>query len=336
VRKTFILLAILFQFAVLAFMVGGRELILRTGTAIRLRTAPVDPRDIFRGDYVRLNYEISRVPPHRIAAVGELKEIPKGTPLFVKLKEGADGLFEPDGVSLQKPRQGLFIRGRSRHRHSALLPGTPLWVDYGIEAYYVQQGEGRKIEKRRGGRSEVQVPLEMEIRVSPGGTAVLKGYRWSPLGIGLRILRSSPPDSRKADGPKSALLRLTLVNTSDAPLGIVDLPGACSFDLDPVPWAKKRYHTVDNRCESLRPADGDVIVLAPQQEKSIEIDLSDPRWRVTGGHEIKESGLLQWSERFRLVYRPPDRAACRHLEKRDIIWHGYLPSRVFHGRGRID
>ena len=42
-RKIFILLAILFQFLVLAFMAGEREVILRNGTIIHLRTAPIDP-----------------------------------------------------------------------------------------------------------------------------------------------------------------------------------------------------------------------------------------------------------------------------------------------------
>lgn len=33
---------------------------------------------------------------------------------------------------------------------------------------------------------------------------------------------------------------------------------------------------------------------------------------------------------------PLDRAATSHLRNRDLIRHGYLPSRTFHGRGRID
>lgn len=180
-RKTFILLAILFQFLVLAFMAGEREVILRTGTIVHLRTAPIDPRDIFRGDYVRLNYEISQIPLDKLTATKGLKELPKGTPLFVKLIEGPNGLFEPAGVSLEKPQEGRFIRGRTRFHHAVLRPGFPAWVDYGIEAYFVQQGKGQRIENRRGGRSQVQVPLEMKIAISSSGKAVIKGYHWSPL-----------------------------------------------------------------------------------------------------------------------------------------------------------
>ena len=50
------------QVIVLAFMIGQREWIARTGTPITLRTAPLDPNDPMRGAYVRFNYEISTVP----------------------------------------------------------------------------------------------------------------------------------------------------------------------------------------------------------------------------------------------------------------------------------
>ena len=62
-RKAFILAAIILQVMVLAYMAGEREYILKNGKLIHLRTAPVDPRDLFRGDYVRLNYEISGSRP---------------------------------------------------------------------------------------------------------------------------------------------------------------------------------------------------------------------------------------------------------------------------------
>ena len=65
-RKTFIVVAVLMQILVLVYMAGEREYILRNGKIIYLRTAPIDPRDLFRGDYVRLNYEISRIWFNRI------------------------------------------------------------------------------------------------------------------------------------------------------------------------------------------------------------------------------------------------------------------------------
>ena len=53
----------LIQIGLVALMVVDRVNILRTGTDVTLQTRPVDPRDLLRGDYVTLSYEISRVPP---------------------------------------------------------------------------------------------------------------------------------------------------------------------------------------------------------------------------------------------------------------------------------
>jgi hypothetical protein len=77
--------------------------------------------------------------------------------------------------------------------------------------------------------------------------------------------------------------------------------------------------------------------LQPQEEKTFEFDFADERWFVQAENSQPiEIGTLDWSEQFRLIYRPPDRAAVSHLQDRKLIWHGYLPSRAFHGRGRID
>jgi uncharacterized membrane-anchored protein len=47
---------VVMQVAMLGFMAGEREWIAKMGTRISLRTAPIDPRDPMRGDYVRLDY----------------------------------------------------------------------------------------------------------------------------------------------------------------------------------------------------------------------------------------------------------------------------------------
>ena len=43
-------------------MVIDRVRLLKTGREITLPIVPVDPRDLFRGEYVRLGYDIGRVP----------------------------------------------------------------------------------------------------------------------------------------------------------------------------------------------------------------------------------------------------------------------------------
>jgi uncharacterized membrane-anchored protein len=48
--------------AVLAYMVVDRVRLLKSGREITLPIVPVDPRDLFRGEYVRLGYAVGTVP----------------------------------------------------------------------------------------------------------------------------------------------------------------------------------------------------------------------------------------------------------------------------------
>ena len=62
-KKYWVLLTVvaLVQTLALVWMVGARVSLLSSGREVVLETVPVDPRSIFRGDYVRLAYKISRL-----------------------------------------------------------------------------------------------------------------------------------------------------------------------------------------------------------------------------------------------------------------------------------
>ena len=79
------------QTAVLGYMVESRASILRSGADIKLKTLPVDPRDLLRGDYVILSYPISTIPASIVT--GEVPKVNGRERLAVRLKPGADGLW---------------------------------------------------------------------------------------------------------------------------------------------------------------------------------------------------------------------------------------------------
>jgi uncharacterized membrane-anchored protein len=335
-RNKLILLAILFQFIVLGYMAGEREYIFRKGKIIYLRTAPLDPRDLFRGDFVRLNYEISTVSHKNIDKKFKSKPFRKGDIVYAVLEEKPDKVAELLYVSDKKPDKGLFIRGRIHHRwwHRFSSSNRAVNIKYGIETYFVQQGKGKKIEKRRGNRRGIQIPLEMKIAVSKGGKAIIKGHRWSPLGIGLEV--SESPRRNSKTGRKSAKIRLTLKNASNNPIALIDLPDYRSFSLEPSGRASKNWTLSQSFDDFIKPTNDDVIVLKPNEKKFFDFDFSHERWRVKSNEKSVEIGTLEWREMFRIYYRPPSEKDCRLLDKKELIWHGYLPSRAFHGRGNVD
>ena len=55
------ILAALVLCGLILAMVVQRAAILRSGQEVRLEVVPVDPRDLFRGDYVVLGYRIGTV-----------------------------------------------------------------------------------------------------------------------------------------------------------------------------------------------------------------------------------------------------------------------------------
>ncbi len=102
-RRILILVCIAAQLLVLGVMAGEREFILSTGERIRLRTAPIDPRDPFRGDFVRLRYEISAIAPGQIRASVHDHAKEKGYPVYAVLKKGEGDLYDLDYLTDKGP-----------------------------------------------------------------------------------------------------------------------------------------------------------------------------------------------------------------------------------------
>ncbi|MDZ4380338.1 MAG: GDYXXLXY domain-containing protein [Parvibaculum sp.] len=183
-----------FALAVLALLIGqslflgamvfGRVSLLRSENVVTLRTAPVDPRDIFRGDYVILSYDIARI---RLADVDGDDDFGYDDGIFVELA--------PDGETWnavaiwrenREPQEDhLIIRGQVNsivgetrptgipERDSIPCPncGT-VGIDYGIESYFVPEGEGRELENiRNDGKLTVDVALGKD------GTPAIKQLR---------------------------------------------------------------------------------------------------------------------------------------------------------------
>jgi uncharacterized membrane-anchored protein len=162
------IIAAALQTAVLGYMVEGRASILRNGADIRLKTLPVDPRDLLRGDYVILSYPISTIPKDIVT--GEVPKVNGRERLVVRLKPGADGLWTATEASFGTlaPEEGSVLLRTQPFDYYAVTDGVlpdSLFVSYGLERYYVPEGEGKVLEDARN-----QEELEVEARVAKDGT----------------------------------------------------------------------------------------------------------------------------------------------------------------------
>lgn len=162
---------------VLLALVEQRARILRGGAEIRLRSVPVDPRDLFRGDYVVLSYPISTVETD---AAGKT-EFERGERVYVSLGRDEQGFAKASGVSRDWPKAGdgvVVIAGRVTATSACATNAdgnvdcsgrrNRLRIAYGLESYFVPQGEGKAIETTDKAR------IEVVAAVSPSGEAAIK------------------------------------------------------------------------------------------------------------------------------------------------------------------
>ena len=117
------------------------------GSPVTLKTVPIDPRSLFRGNYVRLNYDISTIDKE--LSEGDFKKNAIG---YVTLKEEGD-IFVATGLYHEKPESTLFIRGR------VVGEGNGYRMKYGIEAYFMPKEKALQAERsvRRGANAEIYI-----------------------------------------------------------------------------------------------------------------------------------------------------------------------------------
>ena len=359
-RYRLALLAVVLQVFALAYMAGEREWILRTGLTILLRTAPIDPNDPMRGDYARLDYDISTVTKEQCRD-GALKMFaPNGyvysrqwrdTRVFATLKINETGVAELDTVSDRVPDSGLYIRGRIESVNDRTLR-----IRYGIEALFMQQGTAQKLEDTRR-HDRPGVPLDTKVALGSSGIAVLKDYQWEPLGITVTFERT--PTTREQTGnaaqsqlrqqPRQAITGIVAVLKNYGPedVAVVDLPDAGSFRLvSDTRWQESRYLWVGESQPTISPKLEaiNLIVLKPGQSHPTKIDLTQPQWYVIDtkakAEQQKPIALRDvtetWAASFRVEYSPLPPASVTTLPHAELIRHGTLRSRAFNPNQGVD
>ena len=334
-RRLVILLAILAQAAVLAYVVYERESVARSGTPVYLRTAPVDPRDIFRGDYVTLSYAINRIPLGLVDEAIKAQENSEGIRVYAALSVDARGVAQVTGLHAEPPA-GLYLRGRTSRDWRFMAGDQEIAVKYGIEKMFVEQGTGLAIEERRGSRNGWQTPMEVRVAVGSNGIGVIRDHRWSPLSARLEVL--NPPEPGDRSQQPSPRLRFSIRNDGDTPVALINPGTDCAFELLAV--GGQSLSMLDDECATVTAREADLILLGKSEVYAREIDLAQPRWHVrlrVGDDELfsGEIGKYTGWQQFRLRYRVPEAAAAL-VSPNTPLWMGVIDSAAFNNRGRVD
>jgi uncharacterized membrane-anchored protein len=162
------------QSAALFKIVYDKDHLLKIGREITMPVQPLDPRDVFRGDYVTLGYDISTLTKAK-APTAKLDGLLRGSTAFVTLTPQPAGGWSVSGVSeefpAQVPASDVVLKGRIKSAW-ARADGSEktLNVRYGIETYFVPEGTGRDLESKVR-----EHKIEAIVAVGADGTAAIKG-----------------------------------------------------------------------------------------------------------------------------------------------------------------
>lgn len=166
------LLVAALQIGFLAALVEGRASILRDGREVLLKVEPVDPRDLLRGDYVRLGYAISSLD--RALITGQGADLARDADIMVRLARGEDGLWQ--AVGARPAAAPAVVDDAGTVEIAGRVEGDPagsetLRVLYGIERFYLPEGQGLAIERDLSVR-----PFRMLVAVGEDGSAQIKAF----------------------------------------------------------------------------------------------------------------------------------------------------------------
>lgn len=120
------------------------------GKEVLLKTTPVDPRELLRGNYVNLKFDITEIK--------DTQELVRGNyynrPIYVILNTDRRNIAHIKGLSLDKPKSEFYIKGKIVFKRKDMLK-----INYGIESYFTERKKAHEFERSlsKGGYAKVKI-----------------------------------------------------------------------------------------------------------------------------------------------------------------------------------
>ena len=128
--------AAIFQILAVIAMLAYAYAPIYFGKDILIRTTVYDPRDMFRGDYVRLSYGFAGIYELDKRGLSKRRQL-HGTEIYAVLKQDKDGKYKFDKYSFERPNGGTFLAGRVDYNTAK----------FGIEAFFMPPKKARQMER---------------------------------------------------------------------------------------------------------------------------------------------------------------------------------------------
>jgi len=165
--KRLFYIVVALQLLFLVAQAAVNEITLLTAPVVYLRTAPVDPRSLFMGNYMDLSYDISTLDTSRVSVIGG--RVTSGDTVYVGLRPSRP-YARAVAVSKDSPGKSpsglIWLRGTVIDEWGASL----MRVEYGLERYYIPEGKEGEVNRIAGRARKIVV----EVAVRGDGTGMIR------------------------------------------------------------------------------------------------------------------------------------------------------------------
>lgn len=149
-HKALLVIGLALMVGAVNFSVWQKEQLIADGKTVLLQLAPVDPRSLMQGDYMRLDYAITRSMP------SDDEQTERVVRIALDANSAATTVLHEGASSLGATEARMIVRKR-----------PPWGWRIGSDAYFFQEGTAAVYEKARYG----------EYRTAESGESVLVGLR---------------------------------------------------------------------------------------------------------------------------------------------------------------
>jgi uncharacterized membrane-anchored protein len=156
----------LFQTAVLAKIVTDRATTLKSGQEVILETGFVDPRDLFRGHYTILSFEIERIEKTSVEIDGDFSY---RDPVYVELDTSKE-FAQPKRLTTEYPSDAVGPVIKATIQNFPDSENSNINLNLPFERFYAPKGRALELQDMQRERK-----LGVILSVAGDGTAMIKG-----------------------------------------------------------------------------------------------------------------------------------------------------------------
>lgn len=144
------IIVVIMQLFIPAQMILNQESILKTGTAYKFKTQPVDPNDPFKGKYISLNYEINSFKTND--SLWQRNEL-----IYVYLKTDSLGYAKIDAISrtILKENKNDYVKVKSGYYNTY---SKNLNIQFPFNKYYMKETKAYNAEVAVRHRQQDSIP----------------------------------------------------------------------------------------------------------------------------------------------------------------------------------